>query len=156
MSNLKQLENYEDLLTELKDKKIPFRKIEGKTSLSIPIRLGDQNAALLILWEPEPRVIQLIQILPLAVPREYREVLTILLNRINFTLPVTGFVMNEKHGVITYRIQAFLDPNGAISSDTIGSLSALSIRTAKYILPQLKKALASLQDVRPKSLFDLK
>jgi hypothetical protein len=156
MSNLKQLKSYEDLLTELKDKKILFRKIERKTSLSIPTRLDGQNAVLLILWEPAPRVIQFIQILPLAIPGEYREALTILLNHINFTLPVTGFVMNKKHGVLTYRIQAFLDPNGAIASDTVGSLLTLSTRTAAYFLPQLKKALASHQDARPKSLFDLR
>ncbi|MGD9212949.1 MAG: hypothetical protein PVI90_19345, partial [Desulfobacteraceae bacterium] len=80
MSNLKQLESYEDLLADLKDRKIPFRRVAGETSLSIPTRLGDQNAVLHIRWEPTPGVIQFIQVLPLTVPGEHRDVLMILLN----------------------------------------------------------------------------
>lgn len=155
INSFKQLESFEDLSAELEDRKIPFHRVVGETTLSISTRLDEQNGILLIRWEPFPKVIQFIHVLPLTIPKDRRKTLAILLNRINFTLPVTGFVMDEKRGALAFRVQGFLDFNGAIASDTAGSLFSLSIRTVKQFLPQLQKALASAHDSRPKSIFDL-
>jgi hypothetical protein len=140
MTNYQPIPSFEALLAQLETEKIPFRRVESEPAVSVPTRLGDQESILHIRWEAIPGVIQFIQVLPLVVPEEQRNALTILLNRINLGLPVLGFALNESNGIMTYRTQAFLDGKGAIPPGLIGALIAIAARTAEKFLPQLQAA----------------
>lgn len=97
-------------------------------------------------------VVQFIQEIPLVVPEEKRKIIAILLNHINCTIPVLGFSLNQKNGILIYRTQTFLDANRSISSYIIG----ITIYTAEKFFSQLKEAIAFEAETGLKSLFDLK
>jgi hypothetical protein len=122
MKNLRSLQNFNDLLAQLEIEKILFNQVENEPVVRIPTRLGAQDGILYIYWEPIPGVIQFIQILPFTIPKDRRKTMTTLLNRINFNIPVLGFALNEKTGVLTYRTQAFLNENNSILPGMIGAL----------------------------------
>ena len=140
MTKQNPIQSFDALLSQMEKEKIPFKKADGEPSLSVPTRLGDQEAVLHIRWEAVPGVIQFIQVLPLTVPQAQREKVSVLMNRINFVLPVLGFALNEKNGIMIYRTQTFLDRNGAIPPGMIGAMIAISAHTAEKFLPQLKAA----------------
>jgi hypothetical protein len=146
MPNHKPLENFGALVTQLEIEQIPFRKDEDEPILNIPTRLLEKESLLQIRWEPIQGIIQFIQVLPLIVPEKQREAVMLLINRINFSLPVLGFTLNEKTGVLTYRTQAFLNENKAILPGLIGALIALSIRNSEQFLTQLQ-ASATLSSI---------
>jgi hypothetical protein len=156
MINVKSLQNFKDLLDQLEIEKIPFNRVENESIVRIPTHIGDQDAILYISWEPLPNVIQFIQILPCIVPQGQREALTSLLNRINFNIPVLGFVLNEKNGVLTFRTHVFLNKNKSILPGMIGALISITIQTAAKFLPQLQEAMTLEPETELSSLFDLK
>jgi hypothetical protein len=155
MKNLRSLQNFNDLLAQLEIEKILFNQVENEPVVRIPTRLGAQDGILYIYWEPIPGVIQLIQILPFTIPKDRRKTMTTLLNRINFNIPVLGFALNEKTGVLTYRTQAFLNENNSILPGMIGALMNITIQIAAKFLPQLKEVITPEAETRPKSLFEI-
>lgn len=155
MSNYKPIETFDALATQLESENIPFKRDENEPILNIPIHLLGKESLLQIRWEPMRGVIQFIQVMPFIVPEEQRNEVSVLINRINFALPVLGFVLNEKKGVLTYRTQAFLNEKNAISPGLIGVMMALSIRNSEQFLTQLQSS-QPLKTNRPTSLFDLK
>jgi hypothetical protein len=156
MVDSRLIHNFDTLMIQLEDEKIPFHRVEKDSTLCIPIQLSDKEGNLFICWEPMHGVVQFIQEIPLVVPEEKRKIIAILLNDINYVLPVLGFYLSKKKDVIVYRTQAFLDANRSISPGLIGIIIGIMIHTAEKFLPQLQKALTPEPENGFKSLFDLK
>jgi hypothetical protein len=143
-------------MIQLEDEKIPFHQVEKDFILCMSTQLGDKEGNLFICWEPIRGVVQFIQEIPLIVPEEKRKNIAFLLNQINYVIPVLGFYLNEKKGVIVYRTQAFLDANRSISPGLIGFIIGITIHMAEKFLPQLQEAMTLEPETELSSLFDLK
>lgn len=61
MVSLQPIESFEGLIQQLEEEKLPFREAEDKNTLTVPTRLGEEQSALHIRWEPVPGVIQFVQ-----------------------------------------------------------------------------------------------
>jgi hypothetical protein len=155
MMNIKSLQSFTDLVLQLENEKIPFEQIKNSSTVIVPIPDPEKEWICYIRWEPIPGVIQFIQVLPVKVPETQQDEMRTILNRINFDLPVLGFVLNEKNGILTYRVQIFLDKNKSIPAEIIGGLMALSVHTVKAYLPQIKAAMMPRTRESIKSIFEL-
>ena len=156
MQNYKPFENLDALVAQLETERIPFRKEENEPIINIPTRIVEKESLLPIQWEPVEGVVQFIQLLPFIVPEEERKAVAVLINRINFALPILGFVLNEKNGVLTYRTQAVLNEKKAIPPGFIGAFIALSIHNSEQFLTQLQASATPKTMNHPTSQFDLK
>jgi len=140
MVDAKPISSFEGLIAQLDAENLPFRRAETEEAVSVPTRLGDEDSVLHIRWEAVPGVVQFLQVLPLTVPESRRDEMAILIGRINVALPVLGFTLNPKNGVIAFRTHAFLGKEGVIAPGLIGALIATAVRTTKTFLPQLRAA----------------
>ena len=154
MTSSEILQGFESLVSDCKKRKIPFHKPENENVICVSTQIGGQEDIIHIHWEPVEGIIQFIHILPLVVPAKLRNKMLILLNRINLALPNCGFTLDEKNGIITYKLCAFLNEIGRIHSSMIFGVIDISIRTVKEILPQLQQATASAEDPHISSLFE--
>ena len=133
---------FEELMAQLEAEKLPFRKdTTTKDTLSVPTRLGEENSVIHIRWAPIPGVIQFLQMLPFVVPENRRDDIALLISRINLSLPIIGFTLNHKNGIMAFRTHAFLGKDGAIAPGMVGAVIASAVRTTKDFLPQLRAAL---------------
>ena len=140
MVSLQPIESFEGLIRQLEEENLPFRKAEDKNTLTVPTRLGDEQGALHIRWEPVPGVIQFVQMLPVVVPEYRRDKVAVLIGKLNVSLPILGFTMNPENGVVAYRTHAFLGKEKEIAPGVVGAVIASAVRITKIYLPQLKKA----------------
>lgn len=140
MVNKGLIDSFEALINKLEEEKLPFRRVENRQILTVPTRLGEERSVLHIRWEAIPGVIQFIQILPLVVPENRRDDLAVTIGRINASVPILGFTMNPKNGVVAFRTHAFLGKDKAIEPGMIGAVVASCVRTTKLFLPQLREA----------------
>jgi hypothetical protein len=108
----------------------------------VPTRLGEEQSALHIRWEPVPGVIQFVQMLPVIVPEYRREKVAVLIGSINVSLPILGVTMNPENGVVAYRTHAFLGKEKKIAPGVIGAVIASAVRITKIYLPRLKEAVS--------------
>jgi hypothetical protein len=89
------------------------------------------------------------------VPKEKREAVAVLLNHINFDLHVLGFALNEKTGVLTYRVQTFLNQNRSIPPGMIGVLIGFTVGTAEKYFPDFQEATITETKPQIRSPFEL-
>jgi hypothetical protein len=142
MVSTSTIATFEELMIQLKDEKLPFRRdTTTKDTLTVPTRLGEENSVIHIRWAPIPGIIQFVQILPFTVPENRRNDISLLISRINLELPILGFTLNHGNGALAFRTHAFLGKQGAIAPGMIGAIIASAVRTTKAFLPKLKAAL---------------
>ena len=133
---------FEELMAQLEEEKLPFRKDTiTKDTVTVPTRLGKKNSVIHIRWAPIPGIIQFLQMLPFVVPENRRNDISLLISRINLELPILGFTLNQKNGVLAFRTHAFLGKESSIAPGMIGAIIASAVHTTKAFLPQLKAAL---------------
>ena len=150
MPELDILTTFDDLLSYLKEKNKSFRRVENETTVMVASPSASHPEQICYLrWEPIPGVIQFIQMLPLTVPEEKRAEMAILLNQINFDLVIAGFGMNEKNGVLTYRVQTLLDQNHAIAAEMISVHIRLTLQMMEALLPKLRAVAEPEEDRGP-------
>lgn len=136
------ISTFKELLTQLEEEKLPFRKDPtAKDTVTIPTHVGENNSAIHIRWAPIPGIIQFLLMLPFVVPENRRNDISFLIGRINLELPIIGFTLNHKNGVLAFRTHAFLGKEGAIAPGMIGAIIASVVHTTKAFLPQLKATL---------------
>ena len=156
MPKLTLIQSFKDLLSQLENEKIAFHRIENESTVFVSIPQANQNWGCYIRWEPFPRVVQFIQVLPFRISVKQKEAVLALINRINFDIPILGFVLNESKGILTYRTQIFLDTSNAISAGMVGVIIALSTQIVEEFVPLLESIVTPQSKIKPESLFDLK
>lgn len=129
---------FEELKVQLEREGLPYRDVEGEPAVSFPTRLGDVDSVLHIRWEPTPGVVQFIQPLPITVPPERRIEIGQALHRINHSLALLGFTLNEAKGFVAYRAQAMVSCGQGLQVGMIGLMIRTSIETAATHWPGLK------------------
>lgn len=140
MAGKTPINNFEALVAQLEKEKIPYRRVNNENTVAVPTRLGQEQSMLQIRWEATVGVIQFMQVLPFVVPESRREELALLIGRINTKLPILGFTLRPKSGVIAFRTHAFLGKDGAVAPGLIGAVIAGAVRTTKSFFAQLRKA----------------
>lgn len=146
MINTTSIDSFEALVAQLEKEEIPYRRMNNENTVAVPTRLGDEQSMLQIRWAATPGVIQFMQVLPFVAPESRRDDIALLIGRINMTLPILGFTLNPKTGVIAFRTHAFLGKEGAIAPGLIGAVIAGAVRTTKSFLPQLREA-SSVEEI---------
>lgn len=129
---------FDDLKAQLLRENMPFRAVDGEPAVSFPTRLGDVDSVLHIRWEPTPGVVQFIQPLPMTVPIERRGDIGQALHRINHTLALLGFTLNEAEGLVAFRSQAMMSGREGLHPGMIGLMIRSSIETAATHWPGLR------------------
>lgn len=140
MSKTIPIRNYTELIERLQEERIPFRRVENEDAVAVPIKLGKEDSVLHIRWESTPGVIQFIQMLPFVVPQERIDSVAILIGRFNVSLPILGFTLNPKNGVVAYRTHTFLGKEASVAPGMLGALIAYAARTTTAFLPVLRAA----------------
>jgi len=134
-----EIDSFEALVAQLEDEEISYTRAEEETAVILPTKLGEEKSYLHIRWEPTPGIVEFVQPLPFEVPDNRHWEVWKAISEINFELPVLGFVFNPEDGVISFRTQTYLGPEG-IPLAFIGALIQTSVKTAAQCIPQLKAA----------------
>lgn len=137
-TELPTIDSFAALKSQLAKESLPFREVDGEQALSLPTRLGDTDSVLHLRWEPTPGVVQFIQPLPLTIQPATRAEVGQALHRINLTLAIQGFTLDEQSGNVAFRTQALLSIGQGLLPGMIGLMIRSSIETASTHLPGIR------------------
>lgn len=138
MSENNQLvRSYSDLLDLLKRDGVPHEANPDDSELVIPTERGPLDSVLLIRWQQDAGVVQMIQPLTFEVPPERIAAMETALCRLNPALVVAGFEIAYERRRVGFRTTLPLQPRGGLLPEEIQTYFRIVVKTAADFLPTL-------------------
>lgn len=140
MSDSSQLvRSYADLLDLLRRDGVPHEANLETSEVVIPTQRGPLDAVLLIRWQADAGVVQMIQPLTFEVPPERIPAMEVALCRLNPALVVAGFELAYERRRVGFRTTLPLQPRGGLLPDEIQTYFRITVKTAADFLPTLSR-----------------
>lgn len=142
--NTQLVRTFSELLELLKRDGVPHEANPETSEVVIPTQRGPLDSVLLIRWQQEAGVVQLIQPLTFEVPVERLAAMESALCRLNPALVVAGFEIAYERRRVGFRTTLPLQPRGGILPDEIQTYFRITVKTAADFLPTLSRVAAGL------------
>ena len=125
------LQNYDELLAYLRAQGATCTEVRAHHAVELPTHAPPVEGALVILWNPDPQLVQLIHPLPFAVPPERVAAVEGTLLRLNHALALPGFGYNYETARVYYRLVLPRQPSGAIAEEDVGRAATTVMSTLR-------------------------
>lgn len=130
------LQNYDELLAYLRTQGSAFTEVRAHHAVELPTYAPPVEGTLVILWSPDPQLVQLIHPLPFAVPPERVSAVEGALLRLNHVLALPGFGYNYATAHVYFRLVLPRQPSGQIAEEDIGRAASTVMTTLRnYWVP---------------------
>jgi len=137
--NVDRITTYEELLALLqRDEVLHQPELRTKT-VTIPTKRGELDGVMVLKWQDQDGVMQLIQTLPFEVPEDRVTELESALCRINHELALPGFGFNHEHRAAYYRMAAPTQPGGGLDAAEIRMYFEAVLRLSADFYKALKR-----------------
>lgn len=130
---------YEDLLDLLRKDGVLHQANLEERSVTIPTGRGELRGVLVIRWQGEQGVVQLVQSLPFTVPAERTAAFESALSRLNHALLLPGFGLNHEGSTPYYRLALPLFPGRPPRPEDVRAAFRTAVKTAADFLPALRR-----------------
>lgn len=142
--NTQLVSSFSDLLALLKNDGVPHEGNLETSEVVIPTQRGPLDSVLLIRWQTDAGVVQIIQPLTFEVPIERMPAMEAALCRLNPALVVAGFEIAYEHRRIGFRTTLPLQPRGGVLPEEIQTYFRITVKTAADFLPTLSRIATGL------------
>ncbi len=130
---------YEELLELLARDGVLHQADPGERAVTIPTGRGELRGVLVIRWQSEQNVVQLVQSLPLKVPDDRLPAFESSLARLNHALLLPGFGYNHDAGTPYYRLALPIFPDRPLRAEDVRAAFRTAVKTAADFLPALRR-----------------
>jgi hypothetical protein len=113
--------------------------------------LAGVAAPLLLQWDAERHVVQVVQALPWPVPAEKVAAAESAIVRLNHALVVAGFGLNPNTRIAYFRMSALLESDGSIAEPDLKRVVAVATRTAREWGAKVASEWTSVRPASPPS-----
>lgn len=137
--NIQLVRSFADLLDLLKRDGVPHEVNVETSEVVIPTQRGPLDSVLLIRWQADAGVVQMIQPLTFEVPAERLPAMESALCRLNPALVVAGFEIAYERRRVGFRTTLPLQPRGGLLPDEIQTCFRITVKTAADFLPTLSR-----------------
>lgn len=131
--------SYEELLDLLRKDGVLHQADLEERSVTIPTGRGELRGVLVIRWQADQGVMQLVQSLPFKVPDEQHAAYESALARINHALLIPGFGYNHEAGTPYYRLAMPIFPGRPPRAEDVRAAFRTAVKTAADFLPSLRR-----------------
>ena len=125
------LSSFADVVASLRADGVELVADVERQRIEIPVPYGPRRAALLIRWEQEKALVQVIHALPFGVPAERASAVESVIVRLNHSLAVPGFGMNPASRLCYFRVYATLRDDGTLGVAELRRLCKIAASTAR-------------------------
>jgi hypothetical protein len=146
-----RIESLDALIALLERDGMEVRPDREQNRVEVGNMLAGAPAPLLLQWDAERHVVQVVQALPWPVPVEKVATAESAIIRLNHALVVAGFGLNPNTRVAYYRLSALLEGDGSIAEPDLKRVVAVATRTAKEWGPKLASEWAAVRPGSPPS-----
>jgi hypothetical protein len=146
-----RIESLEALITLLQREGMEVRPDRDQHRVEVGNMLAGVAAPLLLQWDAERHVVQVVQALPWPVPAEKVSVAESAIVRLNHALVVAGFGLNPTTRIAYFRVSALLESDGAVAEADLKRAVAVTTRTAREWGPKLASEWTSVRPASPPS-----
>lgn len=130
------LQNYDELVAYLQKEGAACTAVRDHHAVELPTYAPPVEGALVILWSPDPQLVQLIHPLPFAVVPERVAAVEGALLRLNHALALPGFGYNYTTARVYFRLVLPRQPSGQIGEEDIGRAASTVMSTLRdYWMP---------------------
>lgn len=133
------LERFADLLDLLRRDGVRHQPLKGESAVAVPTRLGELEGMLLIRWQADEGVVQLLQSIPLVVPAERVGALEEAILRINHALVVPGLGYDHDTRALYMRVLMPVYPGDGVPVASLRACFRVAVQTASHVLPGLRR-----------------
>ena len=123
--------DFAELLAMLEADRVPHRADAATQLVEIPTRLASEDATLLIVWDRDEHLVQLIQPLPFEVPTGAVPAVEDALVRINHALKMPGFGLNLASRYAYFRLAVPRRIDGTLAPGELRRLCGVTVSTAR-------------------------
>lgn len=148
MSN--SITSYDDLLDLLRKDGVLHQADVADRSITIPTGRGELRGVLMMRWQGEQGVLQLVQSLPFKVPDERLSAYESALARINHALLIPGFGYNHEVGSAYFRVALPMFPGRPLRAEDVRAAFRTAVKTSADFLPALRRV--ALEGAAPNTI----
>lgn len=145
------LQNYDELLAYLRTQGAACTEVRAHHAVELPTYAPPVEGTLVILWSPDPQLVQLIHPLPFAVLPERVAAVEGALLRLNHVLALPGFGYNYATARVYFRLVLPRQPSGQIDEEDIGRAASTVMSTLRNYWVPLRSII--LEGAAPETLL---
>jgi hypothetical protein len=149
--NSPRIESLDALIALLEREGMEVRPDREQHRVEVGNMLAGSAAPLLLQWDAERHVVQVVQALPWPVPPEKVATAESAIVRLNHALVVAGFGLNPNTRIAYFRMSALLEGDGSIAEGDLKRAVAVTTRTAREYGPKLASEWAAVRPASPPS-----
>ena len=148
------LQSYDELLTYIRHQGAACTEVRAHHAVEMPTHAPPADGTMVILWNPDPQLVQFIQTLPFPVAPERVAAVEGSLLRINHALALPGFGFNYETVRAYFRLVIPRQPNGHIAEEEIGRAASTVMTTLRDFWLPLRSVI--LDGASPASILTAK
>lgn len=145
------LQTYEDLLAYLRREGAAFAAVRERHAVELTTHSPPVEGALVILWSPDPQLVQLIHPLPFPVSPERISAVEGSLLRVNHALTLPGFGFNYVNTTVYFRLVIPRHLDGALDEDELRRAVSTVMTTVRDFWHPLRAVI--LDGASPKDIL---